>query len=555
MNFLELNIADLPACCFVNESARRLAGRVLINRNVLDELGRLRIEFHGGNDPASLECVEIVLKSIPHVFVAISASHQRIAFSENCVGHWVFRLFGEGGNALIGDGVSCNGAEVLINDNGRLVVEEDCMFAAGVTIHVGDNHAVFDLGSGRVINYRTQPFVKLGRHVSVGQRASIIGDCVIGNGAILASYSVCNSDIPDISLAAGVPARVERRNVSWTRSYQGEEIATVREQLLSDSASDLRHNEIDCITAEDVRMAYRYILGRDAENSDVVAQHMKLGTVANLRSAMILSQEFQNEFHARYRRFPHKWVAVDVLDQFTMWIDLNDRFVSAGCLNNDWEPSESRYVASKLKAGDVVLDIGANIGWFSLLAAKCTGESGVIHAFEPRAQTAAMLSRTIKDNKLNDRIRLWELALSDNDTDSFLTWDENEQNPGHSFLSENKLGPKPRQGCKVRCAKLDVVLPDVAPDFIKIDVEGAEPKVIIGAISALSRKFPPILSELYPDQLKMVSDVSAADYINILAEFGYRCFLLENGVPTVELFDFPLGINSDLVSVVFEKNV
>lgn len=553
MDLLELNISDLPACCFVNEPARRVSGRVLVNRNVSDNLDRLRIEFHGGNDPSSLEGVEIVLESIPHVFVAISASRQRIIFSDNCVGQWVFRLFGEASYALIHEGVSCNGAEVFINDNGRLLVEKDCMLASGITIHVGDNHAVFDLESGKVINYRTQPFVEFGRHVWVGQRASIIGDCVVGNGSILGSYSVCNSDIPDMSLAAGVPARVKRRSVSWTRSYQGGEITGVREQLLSTGAVASLQKENECITAEDVRAAYRYILGREAESDEVVAQHMKLGTVKNLRKAMILSQEFQNEFHARFQRFPHKWVAVDVLDQFTMWIDLNDRFVSAGCLNNDWEPSESHYVASKLKSGDVVLDIGANIGWFSLLAAKCIGDSGVVHAFEPRTSTASMFSRTINDNKLGDKIKLWELALSDNPGESFLIWDDDEQNPGHSFLSDNKLAPAFDEGCKVHCARLDDILPNVAPDFIKLDVEGAEPKVIKGAVAALSRKFPPILSELYPEQLETVSGITAAEYIAMLSEFGYQCFLLENGKPTRELSDFPAGIDSDLVSVVFEK--
>jgi len=306
------------------------------------------------------------------------------------------------------------------------------------------------------------------------------------------------------------------------------------------------------ISENDVRYAFQLLLGREAESEKVVREHLSLGTLEALRTAIMGSQEYQGKLLQSQFSSKSKWVAVDVLDCFTQWIDLHDRYVSNGCLNNNWEPSETSYFISKLRAGDVVLDIGANIGWFSLVAAKHIGKNGTVHAFEPRPETAKMLKRTMADNALRDQVHVWEFALSDAWGTLELVWGKGTDNPGGSFVASTLVNLEQYETAKVTAGILDDILPDVAPDVIKIDVEGAEPKVMKGAQNTLKRKHPPILSELFPEQLQSVSGVSAAQYIGQMKSYGYSCYLLEKGVPTKKLGDFPASSTRELESVVFE---
>ncbi len=306
------------------------------------------------------------------------------------------------------------------------------------------------------------------------------------------------------------------------------------------------------VSRDEVIMAYRLILGREPESEQAIQAHIGLGSLEKLGAAMVASDEFKAKFlQAQFSE--SKWVAVDVLDRFVMWVDLHDRYVSHGCLNNNWEPEETSFFSSCLREGNTVLDIGANIGWFSLVAARAIGPHGVVHAFEPRPVTAKMLARTMADNNLRSLVHVWEYALSDAPGDLYLTWATNTENPGHSFItstdSQDYVGS---EKARVRAVRLDDLLPEVAPDIVKIDVEGAEPMVFAGAVNALRRKKPVILSELFPEQLMRVSGKTAAQYIAQMEEHGYACYLLENGQPTNRLKDFPQNFSKELASVVFE---
>jgi FkbM family methyltransferase len=307
------------------------------------------------------------------------------------------------------------------------------------------------------------------------------------------------------------------------------------------------------VTESDVRMAYELLLGRPAESEKAVRDHLVFDSLAALGKAIMRSQEFQGKLLQSTFANSSKWVAVDVLDRFTQWVDLHDRFVSYGCLNNDWEPSETNYFISNLSAGDTVLDIGANIGWFTLVAAKYGGANARIHSFEPRPETARMLKRTVSDNNLRQQVTVWEYALSDKWGKCKLVWEKGTDNPGGSFLASSAMSDDQNvESVEITTAVLDELLPDIAPDIIKIDVEGGEPRALQGAKNAILRKRPTIVSELYPAQLAMVSGVTPQQYIGQLAQCGYACYLLEDGRPTRRLSDYPSDIGGDLVSVVFE---
>ncbi len=306
------------------------------------------------------------------------------------------------------------------------------------------------------------------------------------------------------------------------------------------------------LSTETVTLAFELLLGRKPESQATIDGHAKHPDALSLGKSIMDSPEFKaRSFQKGFAN--SKWVSTEVLDRYTMWVDLHDRYVSYGCLNNNWEPEETGFFKSRLRSGDTVLDIGANIGWFSLVAAKEIGERGQVHAFEPRPETARRLKQTIAQNSLRDVVNVWEFALSDQSDTLRLQWANNTENPGGSHIGGRAQEHfDAATSANVLACRLDDLLPQVAPDIVKIDVEGAEPRALYGARNALKRKHPVILSELFPAQLASVSGSSAAAFIVQMEELGYGCYELQKGQPGRRLKDFPADCKRELTSVVFE---
>jgi FkbM family methyltransferase len=306
------------------------------------------------------------------------------------------------------------------------------------------------------------------------------------------------------------------------------------------------------ITPETIRIAYKLFLNREPESHQAIESHLAARSLEELGQVMIKSEEFRAKNDSWGSVLKSHWIAVEVMEEFVQWVDITDKHVSRGCMSDNYEPNESAYLKSKVQEGHEVLDIGANIGWFTLLASKLAGPRGKVHSFEPRPDTSRMLQKTITMNKLEDRVTICQTALSDVNGELHINWGRNTDNPGGSFVSRCDLGSSGYEQATVRASRLDDLLPEAAPDVIKIDVEGAEPMVMRGALNAIRRKKPAILSELHPQQLSRVSGTTPAEYIKQMEAEGYACYLLENGVPSNRLKDFPDDLGRDLVSVVFE---
>ena len=106
-----------------------------------------------------------------------------------------------------------------------------------------------------------------------------------------------------------------------------------------------------------------------------------------------------------------KWVIAIIRDGLRIWINLRDAHVSRGCLNDRYEPAETDFILSQLTKGDNFLDIGANIGWFTILAAHRVGATGRVIAFEPHSDINAALKNSVAENKFDDRVTVHRLAL------------------------------------------------------------------------------------------------------------------------------------------------
>jgi len=184
------------------------------------------------------------------------------------------------------------------------------------------------------------------------------------------------------------------------------------------------------------------------------------------------------------------------------------------------------------KNAEVILDIGANAGIFSL-AAAASNPNAVIHAFEPTPEIAAHLRKTIRQNNLEDRVFLHECGVSSENGIAHLNiFTGSGDNEGMNFLTAEKRSK----------AALDITTVSVDNfceqqkirkiDLIKIDVQGHEPEVLAGASKLLDqRDLPTIFTELNWD-CEHPENCQASKTLDVLEQGGYR-FADPNGT-----FDF-----------------
>jgi len=199
-----------------------------------------------------------------------------------------------------------------------------------------------------------------------------------------------------------------------------------------------------------------------------------------------------------------------------------------------YEPHVVEIYRRTLRPGMTVLDVGGNIGFHALHAASLVGAGGRVIAIEPDPKNAGLIRLAASQNP-GFRIELIEAALSDRDGDVVLSDLGNPSNSGARFVHEDRAvldglvhGPQPRFR-SVPAFAWDARFLDTKIDFVKIDVEGFEPRVVRGMERSLARHRPIVLSELAPSNLASLGGSSAEEYLAWFRARGYACRILAEG--------------------------
>jgi len=150
-------------------------------------------------------------------------------------------------------------------------------------------------------------------------------------------------------------------------------------------------------------------------------------------------------------------------------------------------------IARELKSGNIFFDIGANAGFFSLIGARKVGEKGKVIAFEPLAENVETIMVQSKLNDFSNRIIVEQVALSDQEGSAkFLLHSNNSMG---KLIDEGEAGS---QAIMVPISTLDRMAEKYGiPDFVKIDVEGNESRVLEGAKHVLKAGKTVFLIELH----------------------------------------------------------
>ncbi|ACQ79451.1 Acetyltransferase (isoleucine patch superfamily) [Beutenbergia cavernae DSM 12333] len=125
---------------------------------------------------------------------------------------------GQDARVVIGANVSTTGTVAISAVEGVEVrIGDDVMMAEQVQIRADDGHPIFDVRTGRRVNPARS--ISIGAHVWLGFRSSMLGGATIGDGSVIGLGAVVKGRIPNNCIAAGVPARVVRRDVAWERPH------------------------------------------------------------------------------------------------------------------------------------------------------------------------------------------------------------------------------------------------------------------------------------------------------------------------------------------------
>jgi FkbM family methyltransferase len=189
------------------------------------------------------------------------------------------------------------------------------------------------------------------------------------------------------------------------------------------------------------------------------------------------------------------------------------------------EPTTKRFLLRHMPVDGLFLDVGANVGYFSLLLAHSMPNGRVI-ALEPNPPIAALLEESIARNQLGDRITLHRVAAAD--TAGTLQFGVDPANTGHSRLAnEHHAG-----SISVETVVLDEWLPPLLDgrrlSLVKIDVEGAECRVLRGMSRLIAEHRPAIVVEGYDEHLREFGD-SLADLRAMLVHADYEEVLPSDG--------------------------
>jgi FkbM family methyltransferase len=230
--------------------------------------------------------------------------------------------------------------------------------------------------------------------------------------------------------------------------------------------------------------------------------------------------------------------------------DLSKQLFIAGC----YEPNEMAFLDTMLAPGMVFVDAGANEGLFTLLASRRVGKSGQVWSIEPSAREFGRLQGNVELNHL-DNVRMVRKALAEFDGETELLVAQSEhagQNTLGLFLyAEIQTAGKER----VAVQTLDSLIEEHSldrVDIVKLDVEGAEGRVLNGAHKLLSRMRPVLLLECNEAALGHQGSSTNA-MLALLRNYDYRFFDFGDatsmiaapaGTPIPETASGPYAVNT-----------
>lgn len=187
-----------------------------------------------------------------------------------------------------------------------------------------------------------------------------------------------------------------------------------------------------------------------------------------------------------------------------------------------YEPHVTERLRQFLVPGGVFVDIGANVGYYTLLAARRLGREGRVIAFEPNPVSLKVL--LLNTAPEGDAIRVYPFAVSDRE--GFLSLMRIVSIASSKRVAEEELR-YPSDVTLTYAVRLDDVLRDEPRiDVLKCDIDGHDYRAIRGGLATLARTRPVVFAEFNPGTLRSFSEIDPVEYLRLFVGLDYRMTVL-----------------------------
>jgi len=276
---------------------------------------------------------------------------------------------------------------------------------------------------------------------------------------------------------------------------------------------------------KDVLYCYRLLLGRDPDPGgwEAYSGSVKRGwSLGHLVKTFLNSEEFKQRGLSR-PLLQARPELIRMKGGFDLYVYTNDDLIGGYIRQRrEFEPHVTRAIRSRLAKGATFVDLGANLGYFTILGAKAVGGGGKVVAFEPFPPNVRLLQLNVQANNLSN-VYVYPFAAAEKRA-AFVAYSV-DGNAGLREFSGNPLDILSRD--IVLSVPLDETLSWLERlDVIKIDVEGCEYRALSGGLGILRRHRPVIFSEFHPAALKVASGVSGEEYLELFLKLDYTFALI-----------------------------
>ncbi len=265
---------------------------------------------------------------------------------------------------------------------------------------------------------------------------------------------------------------------------------------------------------KDICSTYQRLLARQPEPDEMLHWKTTGAEIDDVTNALLASYEFEQ------KRLNQQRVLVNV-DKFKIYAMKSDAEVGRGIIQSKiYEPHVTNILTEVLNPGNVFLDLGANIGYYSLLAASIVQASGKVISFEPNIQNLQLFYASILENKLKN-IVVYPFAASDHARIMKLT-----SFGSNGFLEEPQSSLMNAQF--LQSIRVDELLQnEESIDVVKMDIEGYEPLALKGMGQIIKKHKPMILTEFSPWHVKHRTQTEPQEYLKQLTGYGYNLHIIE----------------------------
>jgi FkbM family methyltransferase len=214
-----------------------------------------------------------------------------------------------------------------------------------------------------------------------------------------------------------------------------------------------------------------------------------------------------------------------------LYLNSKSTFAPDLMVTGTYDKGTTRLIKDLIKPGMVILDIGANVGYYSLIAAQLVGEKGKVFAFEPAPDNFAFLTKNIEVNGFGNIIPVPKGVSNKSGKGSLFLLDAPDE---HTMREHNE-----KRATEVEVTSVDEFMGNInrPVDLIKMDVEGSEMRVLEGTVETIRRNPElKIITEFSPHYLQR-SGSSPEAFLKKFTDCGFKLYIINEETGEIKLAD------------------